>query len=130
MRFYLAGVEINYTFARSFVVDINQESERRMNYFFKITMKKVLLSLTFMALAMTMMAIPAKRGVTKMLTLADGTTVKAQLVGDEHGHYWKAEDGKAYTQINDNKPSFSKKQKKRKTYFVKYYNVNFPSGLH
>lgn len=99
MRFYLAGVEINYTFARSFVVDINQESERRMNYFFKITMKKVLLSLTFMALAMTMMAIPAKRGVTKMLTLADGTTVKAQLVGDEHGHYWKAEDGKAYTQM-------------------------------
>lgn len=99
MRFYLAGVEINYTFARSFVVDINQESERRMNYFFKITMKKVLLSLTFMALAMTMMAIPAKKGLTKMLTLADGTTVKAQLVGDEHGHYWKAEDGKAYTQM-------------------------------
>ena len=71
-----------------------------MNYFFMmITMKKVLLSLTLMAMAMTMMAIPAKKGLTKMLTLSDGTTVTAQLVGDEHGHYWKAEDGKTYIQM-------------------------------
>ena len=98
MHFYLVGVENNDTFAALSPLDVNQESERRMNIILKITMKKVLLSLTLMAMTMTMMAIPAKKGVTKMLTLADGTTVQAQLVGDEHGHYWKAEDGKAYIQ--------------------------------
>lgn len=81
-------------------LDVNQENEGLIYYFYMmITMKKVLLSLTLMAMAMTMMAIPAKKGLTKMLTLSDGTTVTAQLVGDEHGHYWKAEDGKTYTQM-------------------------------
>ena len=41
-------------------------------------------------------AIPAKPGLIRTLTLQDGTTVKAQLVGDEHGHYWLAENGRAY----------------------------------
>ena len=62
-------------------------------------MKKILLMLSLIVVTMTMMAIPAKKGLTKMLTLSDGTTVTAQLVGDEHGHYWKAEDGKTYTQM-------------------------------
>ena len=29
-------------------------------------------------------------------TLADGTTVEVRLVGDEHGHFWMAADGRAY----------------------------------
>ena len=41
-------------------------------------------------------AVPAKRGVWKMLKLNNGTEVKAQLVGDEHGHYWRTDDGMAY----------------------------------
>ena len=64
-------------------------------------MKKILLSLTLMAIATTVMAIPAKEGVTKLLTLVDGTTVKAQLVGDEYGHFWKAENGKTYLQMTE-----------------------------
>ena len=44
-----------------------------------------------------MNAVPAKRGVWKTLPLADGTEVRAQLVGDEHGHYWQSADGTAYT---------------------------------
>lgn len=48
---------------------------------------------------MTAMAVPAKRGVWRTLTLNNGTEVRAQLVGDEYGHYWKAEDGKAYNKV-------------------------------
>jgi len=45
---------------------------------------------------MVVHGVPAKRDVWKMLTLEDGTEVLAQLVGDEHGHFWQADDGKAY----------------------------------
>ena len=46
-------------------------------------------------------AVPAKRGVTKVITLTDGTTVSARLVGDENGHYWLGADGKAYLAAGD-----------------------------
>ena len=54
-----------------------------------------------MVVTVTMMAIPAKRGQWKTLTLQDGTEVRATLVGDEHGHFWKAENGQAYIQQGD-----------------------------
>jgi M6 family metalloprotease-like protein len=41
-------------------------------------------------------AVPAKRGVWRTLTLENGTEVRAQLVGDEHGHFWCADDGRTY----------------------------------
>lgn len=53
-------------------------------------MKKVLLMLSLMVVTMTMMAVPAKRGQWKTLKLQDGTEVRATLVGDEHGHFWKS----------------------------------------
>ena len=49
---------------------------------------------------MSAMAVPAKRGVTKELVLTDGSRVTATLVGDEHGHFWLAADGKAYQAID------------------------------
>ncbi len=64
-------------------------------------MRKLFLSLSLMAMALTATAIPAKRGQWKTLTLADGTEVRAELVGDEHGHYWRTEDGKAYAEVAD-----------------------------
>ena len=54
-----------------------------------------------MVITMTMMAVPAKRGVWKTLKLQNGTEVRATLVGDEHGHFWKAENGQAYTLQGD-----------------------------
>ena len=59
-------------------------------------MKKFILTILLTVTAMTMMAVPAKRGQWKTLTLQDGTEVRATLVGDEHGHFWKAENGQAY----------------------------------
>lgn len=43
-------------------------------------------------------AVPARPGQVRMITLADGTTLQAQLVGDEHGHYWVTADGRAFRQ--------------------------------
>ena len=45
-------------------------------------------------------AVPARPGQTRNLTLSDGTTVSAVLVGDEHGHYWLGSDGRAYQSTN------------------------------
>ena len=36
-----------------------------------------------------------------MLKLTDGTEVKAQLVGDEHAHFWLADDGTRYRKTAD-----------------------------
>lgn len=52
-----------------------------------------------LVIAQSIFAIPVKPGLTKTLTLADGTQVTAVLVGDEHGHYWLGQDGKAYQAI-------------------------------
>ena len=65
-------------------------------------MKKVLAVMTLLVVTMAVMAVPAKKGLTKTITLADGTEIQATLVGDEHGHFWKAADGKTYLQTEDN----------------------------
>ena len=50
-------------------------------------------------MAVAALAVPAKPGLTRTLTLADGTTVNAVLVGDEHGHFWRGADGKSYQSV-------------------------------
>ena len=41
-------------------------------------------------------AVPAKKGVKRTIKLADGTSVEAELKGDEFASYWQAGDGKCY----------------------------------
>ena len=60
-------------------------------------MKKVLTTMLMLAMTMAVMAVPAKKGMWKTITLADGTELRATLVGDEHGHFWRAENGQAYS---------------------------------
>jgi len=57
-----------------------------------------------------MMAIPAKKGIIKDLTLSNGTTVKAELTGDEHAHYWLGEDGIAYVATDNGFAAVSSEQ--------------------
>lgn len=64
-------------------------------------MKKFVLTLLLTVVTVTMMAIPAKRGVWKTLKLQDGTEVRAQLVGDEFGACWRGVDGKNYVKSGD-----------------------------
>ena len=61
-----------------------------------IRMKRIFLLWILLMAIMVVHGVPAKRDVWKTLTLEDGTEVLAQLVGDEHGHFWQADDGKAY----------------------------------
>lgn len=64
-------------------------------------MKKSLLSLVLFLISVTAIAIPARPGQVKTITLADGTTIQARLVGDEHGHYWLSADGRAFREQAD-----------------------------
>ena len=61
-------------------------------------MKKLFFSMLLALMAISASAVPAKRGQIRTLTLADGTTVQARLVGDEYGHYWLADDGRAFVE--------------------------------
>ncbi|MDD7530828.1 MAG: M6 family metalloprotease domain-containing protein [Prevotellaceae bacterium] len=69
-------------------------------------MKKGLLLFSLLAVSLVMNAIPAKRGMWKTIKLIDGSEVKVELVGDEHGHWYQAADGKCYTQIAVDKDVF------------------------
>ena len=59
------------------------------------------MTLSLAIVTMAAMAVPAKPGVWKTLKLADGTEVRAQLKGDEYGHYWLTDDGRAYRQMGN-----------------------------
>lgn len=58
--------------------------------------RKITLLLFAVFVSVAVMAIPAKRGIFKVITLADGTEVRVELRGDEHVHYWQAEDGRQF----------------------------------
>ena len=63
--------------------------------------KRNVLLLMMLLMAAVAGAVPAKPGLTRILTKSDGTTVTARLVGDEHGHFWLGQDGKSYTVGNE-----------------------------
>lgn len=71
-------------------------------YYRQIAMRSMLLLVTAL-ITLSVNAMPAKPGLKRLLTLTDGTTVEARLVGDEHGHYWLGTNGKAYRKTNDGK---------------------------
>ena len=64
-------------------------------------MKKLFVTMMMLVVTIAVMAVPARKGQTKTITLADGSTVQATLVGDEHGHFWKAADGQAYQKAGE-----------------------------
>ena len=72
----------------------------KMMLVFENVKRNVVTILMLMMVAMVVNAVPAKPGLIRTLTLTDGTTVTAQLVGDEHGHYWLGQDGKAYQAVS------------------------------
>ena len=60
-------------------------------------LNNILLAAAMVCSALTASAIPAMPGVWRMIRLADGTQVRAQLRGDEYGSYWQTADGACYT---------------------------------
>ena len=61
-------------------------------------MKKLLMFFALVLFTLSINAVPAKRGIVRTLTLQNGKTVQATLVGDEFGHFLRGTDGKAYRQ--------------------------------
>ena len=64
-------------------------------------MKKISLILPLFFISVLAFSIPAQRGIWRIATLPDGTTVRLELQGDENLHYWRAADGKCY-ELNEN----------------------------
>ncbi len=73
-----------------------------LNHLLAKSGKRAMMLVSVLMLAMATFAVPAKPGLRRLLTLTDGTTVSATLVGDEHAHYWLGADGKAYQSAGDN----------------------------
>ena len=63
-------------------------------------MKRLFLTLSLVIVTLVGSAVPAKKGLWRTVTVSDGTTVKARLVGDEFGHYWQTVDGQRLTSAN------------------------------
>lgn len=64
-------------------------------------MKRFLIILPLIVFTAVVLAMPAKRGVKKTITLADGSLKTVTLVGDEHMHYYADADGNAYINTGD-----------------------------
>ena len=61
--------------------------------------KKRILSLAFGTLmAATASAVPAKPGLWRTITIADGTELRVQLCGDERGAFWMSADGRRFVE--------------------------------
>ncbi|MBR1387331.1 MAG: M6 family metalloprotease domain-containing protein [Alloprevotella sp.] len=59
-------------------------------------MRRIFTLFLLMMMVLSVSAIPAKPGQRRVLTLENGTKITATLVGDEFGHFYRGEDGKAY----------------------------------
>ena len=75
----------------TFVAEL-RKNEVKM-YKIHIQRKRTSFITTLLMTATLMLAVPAKRGVWQELKLKDGTTVMAELKGDEWCHYWQTADG-------------------------------------
>lgn len=64
-------------------------------------MRRYLFTCIWLLTSIVAFAVPAKRGLTRTITLSDGTTCLARLVGDEFGHFWVTVDGRAFQQQTD-----------------------------
>lgn len=59
-------------------------------------MKRLFTLWVVLFVVLSAMAVPAKPGVWRTISLTDGTQVKVQLVGDELMHYYQSVDGTRY----------------------------------
>lgn len=59
--------------------------------------------------ALSIQAIPARKGLKKQITLSNGEKVTAELCGDEFFSYWKTDEGKKYV-LDADKEVFTQNQ--------------------
>lgn len=56
-------------------------------------MRRLFPTVMLLASTISLMAVPAKHGVWKTLSLDDGSQVQARLFGDENYHFWQSAEG-------------------------------------
>ncbi len=61
--------------------------------------KNLLSAAAALLFASAVMAVPARRGMWQTVRLADGSTVRVELRGDEFAHWYASEDGTCYQRI-------------------------------
>ncbi len=66
-------------------------------------MKNTILTLAFLSTVLTAGATPVLPGLWKNITLSDGTSIMAEMVGDENITFWRASDGSCYRPTTDGK---------------------------
>ncbi len=64
-------------------------------------MKKIVSTLMLLSVAIMLHAIPAKPGQWKTIRLADGSTLRVELRGDEHARWYQAEDGRMFVKAQN-----------------------------
>ena len=69
----------------------------------KRNMKLLMLASLLGFVALSAQAVPAKKGVWRMVTLADGTQKRVELRGDEFCSYWVDADGVSYNLDSESK---------------------------
>ena len=70
-------------------------------------MKKIFFLLSmFFAFGVSTQAMPVRPGIKKVLTLADGTAVAAELKGDEYMAWWETADGRKFVQSESDEKTF------------------------
>ena len=70
-------------------------------------MKKIFFLLSmFFAFGVSTQAVPVRPGIKKVLTLADGTAVVAELKGDEYMAWWETADGRKFVQSESDEKTF------------------------
>lgn len=87
-------------------------------------MKRLFIQLVLFMAATAAMAVPAKRGLWRDITLADGTTVQAQLRGDEFAHYWVTADGRKFQIEEDGTAVTISETELRKTAALRRGRIN------
>ena len=69
----------------------------------KRNMKLLMLASLLGFVALSAQAVPAKKGVWRMVTLADGTQKRVELRGDEFCSYWVDDEGVSYNLDSESK---------------------------
>ena len=59
-------------------------------------MRRLFSLILFVLCTLAVNAGPAQPGIWRTLTLPDGTTIEAELCGDEFVHYWRTTGDKLY----------------------------------
>ncbi len=59
-------------------------------------MRRFLLASALLLIVTAAIAVPARRGLWKTIRLVDGSEIRAELRGDEFGHFWQAADGRTF----------------------------------